>query len=110
MVRVRRALMRRWSWPIIIVTTFGAGVVAGMTRPPRTATQHEMVDLQRHIGTLQDERRVRDATVAALQQQLQATSAMAATAVIASTTPIAITPPTPAARTEPAPHQAEPPS
>lgn len=95
--------MQRWLWPMVIVVTFGVGLVAGVTRPRSTSTEHEIADLQRHIGTLQDELRVRDATVAALQQQLQATIATA------STMPISLTPPTPPAQTQPAPHQAEPP-
>lgn len=92
--------MQRWLWPLMLGVAFSVGLVAGMTRPRSPSTEHDIAALQRHIGTLQEELRARDATVAALQHQLQAT---ASTAV---TTPTALAPPAPPAGTAPPPPQA----
>lgn len=91
--------MQRWIWTIVIFVACGAGLVAGVTWPRHTSTERESADLQRQIGTLQDKLRVRDATIAALQQQLQAA---------ASTRLIPSTPPTPSAQTRPTQDQAKP--
>jgi hypothetical protein len=90
--------MQRWIWTLVIFVACGAGLVAGVTWPRQTSTEQASADLQRQIGTLQDELRARDATIAALQQQLQATTTRL--------TPPTL--PTPSVQTKPTQDQAQP--
>lgn len=71
MISMKIERMPRWIWPIMIVVAFGGGLIVGVGRSRSRVTGQEVTNLQYQISTLQDELRGRDATVAALRQQLQ---------------------------------------